>query len=81
MATIEHITLATGGKNTMTAAEAAEELGVTKNTLAIWRYYRRGPSFFKCGRSVVYLRTEIAAFMEANLQVCNPDIRNLRSRR
>jgi hypothetical protein len=64
----------------LTPAEVAERLGVTENALAIWRYYRRGPTFKKFGRSVRYEPEAVTAFEEANEQVCKPEIRNLRRR-
>lgn len=64
----------------LTPAEAARKLGVTVNAMAIWRYYRRGPSYVKCGRSIGYEEVEIEAFKAANTQICTPDIRNLRRR-
>ena len=64
----------------LSPAEVAKRLGVTENALAIWRYYRRGPSFKKFGRSVRYEPQAVAAFEAANEQECRPDIRNLRRR-
>ena len=66
--------------NTMTTAEAAARLGVSTNAMAIWRYYKRGPDYVKCGRSVTYDEDEVEAFRKANLHICTPDIRNLRRR-
>lgn len=64
----------------LTPAEVAAKLGVTENALAIWRYYRRGPNFFKLGRAVRYDALEVEQFKEDNAQICRHDIRNLRRR-
>lgn len=39
--------------------EAAEELGVTKATLANWSWRRHGPAFLKIGRRVMYLANDV----------------------
>ena len=64
----------------LSPAEVAKRLGVTENALAIWRYYKRGPTYKKFGRSVRYEPEAVIAFEEANEQVCKPEIRNLRRR-
>jgi len=64
----------------LSPAQVAQRLGVTENALAIWRYYRRGPSYRKFGRSVRYDEQAVLAFEAANEQICNPEIRNLRRR-
>lgn len=33
--------------------------GVTKNTLAMWRYEHKGPRYYKLGRKVVYALDEV----------------------
>jgi hypothetical protein len=81
MATTAHTPGGTHLAHLLTPAEVAERLGVTENALAIWRYYRRGPSFKKFGRSIRYEETAIDEFEAANTQVCRPEVRNLRSRR
>ena len=69
-----------GERRLLTPAEVAAKLAVTENALAIWRYYRRGPNFFKLGRAVRYDADEIEEFTNANAQICRHDIRNLRRR-
>jgi predicted DNA-binding transcriptional regulator AlpA len=64
----------------LTPAEVAVKLGVTENALAIWRYYRRGPNFFKLGRAVRYDEDEVEQFKRDNTQECRHEIRNLRRR-
>jgi len=36
--------------------ECADDLGVSVATLASWRHYGRGPSYWKYGRSIFYSR-------------------------
>ena len=41
-------------KSLLTRREAAEVLGCTTGTLAVWSHYKRGPAYHKVGRSVRY---------------------------
>ena len=53
----------------LTADEAAERLGIKKNSLANWRYSGRAgqPRFYKTGaKSVRYKASDIDAWIEAN---------------
>ena len=59
----------------------AKILDVSLNTLAIWRHYKRGPSFLKIGRQVRYSMDALNDFIEGAKQECNPDISHLRYRR
>lgn len=59
----------------------AKLLGVSLNTLAIWRHYNRGPSFLKIGRQVRYPVAALNEFLADATRVCNPEIAHLRSRR
>ena len=43
---------------------AAALPGVTKNTLAMWRYEKKGPPYRKLGRIVVYALDEVEAWIE-----------------
>jgi len=48
--------------------ETSEVLGVAKGTLTVWRHRRSQPlRWVQVGRSIRYRRTDIAAFIEANL--------------
>ena len=52
-------------QNLLTPAQAAEILGVTIGTLAVWRCTARYPlSFVKIGRRVKYRLTDINNFIE-----------------
>lgn len=62
-------------------ATVARLLGVTANTLAIWRHYGRGPSYLKIGRQVRYPRELVEEFKKCSLHTCNPEIKNLGRRR
>lgn len=54
----------------VTRAEAAEILGVSPQTLACWASNGRyGLPFVRIGRRVMYRRSDIEAFIEANLFV------------
>lgn len=39
--------------------------GIKKNTLAMWRYERKGPPYRKLGRAVVYALDELDAWIES----------------
>lgn len=43
----------------LTPEELADELGMTVEALAQWRYRGQGPVFIKEGRFVRYLRTDV----------------------
>ena len=40
--------------------------GVTKGTLAMWRYEHKGPKYYKLGRKVVYALDELEAWINAS---------------
>ncbi len=43
--------------------EAARRLGVSVQTLRNWRSMRRGPAYYKFGRSVRYSEEDIVGYM------------------
>lgn len=45
--------------------EVARELGVKNQTLAAWRCIGRGPHFYKVGRAVMYSKSDIIKWIEA----------------
>jgi Helix-turn-helix domain len=45
--------------------EASEKLGVTKGTLANWRWRHYGPPYRKIGRRIEYLNTDIDDWCDA----------------
>ena len=47
-------------------AAVAEYLGLPLNTLAQWRYLKKGPSFIKSGRLVRYRKEDVDAWLAAN---------------
>jgi excisionase family DNA binding protein len=51
-------------KKLLNRREAAELLGLTVGTLAVWAFQGRGPAFVKVGRSVRYRVGDIEAFVE-----------------
>jgi excisionase family DNA binding protein len=42
--------------------EAAEVLGLSVETLRRWRLERKGPKYYKLGRNVRYLYSDLAAY-------------------
>ncbi len=40
--------------------------GVTRNTLAMWRYEHKGPKYYKLGRKVVYALDDVEAWVAAS---------------
>lgn len=46
-------------KNTYTDTEAAQYIGVSRNTLRGWRVEKHGPAYHKAAKSVVYLRKDL----------------------
>lgn len=68
------------GKELLSPSQVAELLKVTTNTLAIWRFHRRGPSYLKIGRQVRYPLEDIEQFLDASVRSCDPEIRDLGSR-
>lgn len=49
-----------------TPAAVAEYMGVPVQTLAQWRYLKKGPTFIKTGRLIRYRRKDVDAWLEAN---------------
>ena len=45
--------------------EAAQLLGLNRQTLANWRHLRRGPIYSKLGRSVRYRISDLVSFAES----------------
>ncbi|MAL67536.1 MAG: DNA-binding protein [Porticoccaceae bacterium] len=46
--------------------EVADLLGISPNTLDIWRTKNRGPRFIKVGRYVRYQQTDLENFIKDN---------------
>lgn len=46
--------------------ETADELGISRRTLPVWRVQGKGPKFIKIGKLVRYERAEVEAWKEAN---------------
>jgi hypothetical protein len=46
-------------------SKAAEQLGVSKATLANWRWRKYGPPFLKVGRRVEYVQGDIDSWRDA----------------
>jgi predicted DNA-binding transcriptional regulator AlpA len=48
--------------------KAAEYLGISPNTLYVWRHRRQGPPSFRMGRRVMYRITTLDAWVRAQEQ-------------
>lgn len=48
----------------LTTKQTAEFLGLSPNTLSQWRYLKRGPSFKKLGRSVLYVESDLMEYLD-----------------
>ena len=57
----------------MTRAELARALCVTEDTLGRWHRQRKGPSSVKAGRRVLYRRSSVLAWIDAQEQDPSPD--------
>jgi predicted DNA-binding transcriptional regulator AlpA len=53
-------------KRNLTQAEAADLLGISGTTLAIWRCQRRGPAYIKLGSSVRYRLDDLIDWLNRN---------------
>ncbi len=49
----------------MTEAEVAELIRRPRETVRYWRHKDQGPRWFKLGRSVLYDRADVEAWIEA----------------
>lgn len=49
----------------LTVSQVAEETGVAAGTLRYWRHVNEGPESFRLGRRVVYRRSAVDAWLEA----------------
>lgn len=49
----------------ITDEAAAEFLHISKGTLAQWRYLGTGPRYFKVGRKILYRRSTLVEWLEA----------------
>jgi excisionase family DNA binding protein len=50
----------------LTEREVADMLGLSVATLRAWRHRGKGPRFLRLGRSVRYLRSDVADFVRAS---------------
>lgn len=48
----------------LNTAEAADLLGLKKNTLEIWRYQKKGPKFRKLGKLVRYAECDLLEYLD-----------------
>lgn len=45
------------------SGEAAEWLGVQRDTLGTWRYLGKGPKFYRVGSRIRYFEEDLRAFL------------------
>jgi excisionase family DNA binding protein len=55
--------------------QAAQYLGLKKNTLEVWRVKGGGPTFVKFGRAVRYRIQDLDAYVEKNLLTSTSQVR------
>jgi predicted DNA-binding transcriptional regulator AlpA len=48
--------------------------GITKSTLAQWRYMGAGPRYRKLGKSVVYVRQEVVDWVESSARSSTAEV-------
>lgn len=46
--------------------DTADQLGISRRTLPVWRVQGKGPKFIKIGKLVRYDESEVTAWIEAN---------------
>ncbi len=47
----------------MRTSQAAEYIGMKKNTLEVWRCKKKGPKFHKIGRNIVYFKEDLDTYI------------------
>jgi len=57
---------------TLTTAQAAEFLGVTRQTLKNWRSKRVGPTYAKVGRDIFYSPQWLEQYLDSQIIVVIP---------
>jgi hypothetical protein len=57
----------------LSAAVAAERLGVAKQTLAIWRVRGVGPRYVKVGARVLYAPDDVDAWIDSRKRASTSD--------
>lgn len=54
----------------MTQEELSELIGVEVDTLKSWRRSASGPDFVRLGKQIFYRRSDIQAWIDANVELC-----------
>jgi len=55
----------------LTVQDLAEYLGVPATTLYQWRYRQEGPRGFRVGRHIRYKRTDVAEWIDRQIENAN----------
>lgn len=53
------------GEDLLTTADAAPLLFVSPWTLVAWRRERRGPTYHRIGKKILYRRADLTAFIQS----------------
>lgn len=53
------------GEDLLTTADAAPLLFVSPWTLVAWRRQRRGPTYHRIGKRILYRRADLTAFIQS----------------
>ena len=54
--------------------QAADYIGISQSTLAKWRVSGTGPVFGKLGRTVIYRRSDLDAWVQENIRRSTSDV-------
>jgi len=54
-------------KKMFNGQEAAEILGVNRQTMATWRHLRKGPNYHKMGSKIAYSEEDLQKFIDSRL--------------
>lgn len=50
--------------NMLNTIETSRLLGVSRSTLALWRFKKTGPSYFKIGRKILYKKEDLLSLLK-----------------
>lgn len=64
MAIVSNQSTAVLNEKFLSPDELAAKLGISKSTLAMWRHDGEGPAWYKLGKSIGYLPTDVREWLE-----------------
>lgn len=53
-----------GGDEVLDLSQVARAIGTAESTLRYWRHLGTGPTSFKIGRRIRYMRSDVEAFID-----------------